>query len=481
MGLSGKVYSNWDEVESSARHNQCLQLIQEIKTGIPLKDFNFLINQIRSLESPIEILQLQYIQQLQEEWGGSFHGMLPNLIEDIELPVPVDFLSELALIQILHTTRIKNLEAIQSVMPAYPLTFLNIPLLADGCLPLPPEWALELDLNGIDRLLETLQNGPLSREKALETAEYSAFQEMIKHRNNLGYISEPLINQETLTNFILHAASRKPLDQIWMWLSPHNYFDLADICLNINRYKNLIEKISTNKKSIETCILQSFVPFIPEGFIFQDRISFAVGWGIAGWATANTGGINIEHFKDDFSKLMITLTHETFHRLQTKIYPRSPESDPLMMDFDALVSFPFESKADQKFYEILTYIFLEGTAAYVAPSHVPDNLEKSILDGSDLLNRIFSLIYEKNNFELSENLLNEGLRSNGPFYWLGANAARLLKEAYGSKFIGTCLENGSLFFFDRAFENNIFPELPSREEFHQKVRHLFEIQKSKQE
>lgn len=42
-------------------------------------------------------------------------------------------------------------------------------------------------------------------------------------------------------------------------------------------------------------------------------------WGIRGWATHETRGMNIEHAKDAFNQLRPTLVHETFHRMQTTI------------------------------------------------------------------------------------------------------------------------------------------------------------------
>ncbi len=59
-----------------------------------------------------------------------------------------------------------------------------------------------------------------------------------------------------------------------------------------------------------------------------------------------------------------TLTHEIFHRVQ--LCPiDSVQKSKKKIEFEDIVSYAFPINNDTKFYEALSYIFLEGSSSFV--------------------------------------------------------------------------------------------------------------------
>ena len=443
---------DWAALESHAVQAGGLADLAELKELLALADARFLLEQLSRLSDPAEIQRLSGYQQMQNEWGGSFYGMLPEQLVDEEIPNPVDFPSLLKAVLLLARVRARNLEALRQVNPDYPLKFKGHPFPTLTVQKCPASWGLELDLSGIRGVLELFQKDEVTLEEAAAIAALPSFGEMIQHRRNLGYLPEPLITEEGLARLLQHAASRAPLDMIWKWLSSQNLFDLADVFLHREEYETLVETLEAHADEIAGHILGTIAQYATEEMRkepFRDRVSFTIGWGIAGWATQTTAGINIEHYKDDHERLLLTLTHETFHRFQLQVCPADPTLKERARSFEDLARFPFSDGRDRKLYEVISYIFLEGTATFIAPSHPPEDHEASVKRGAELLQECFEAIYHKRDLERTEKLINEALKSNGPFYWFGAQMAEKIVERYGNVGLARSLQEGSPGFFLR--------------------------------
>lgn len=466
---------DWATLEVHAAQAGGLAELAELKKLLLPEDARFLFEQLSGLSDPTEIQELRHYQRMQEEWGGSFYGMLPEQLVEEDIPVPDDFSSLLRTALLLAQVRARNLEALKQVNPDYPLEFKKQPFPALTVQTRPANWDLELDLSGIRRVLELFQKGEVTPEEAAAVAALPAFREMIRHRRNLGYLPEPLITQEGLARLLQRAASRAPLDMIWKWLSPQNLFDLADVFLHREEYEALVETLEAHAEEIAQHILGTIAQYATDEvqeMPFRDRVTFTVGWGIAGWATPGTAGINIEHYKDDYARLLVTLTHETFHRFQLRICPANPTVEGKARSFEDLTRFPFPDERDRKFYEVISYIFLEGTATFIAPSHPPEDLEASVNRGVELLHKAFDAVYQEGDLERADSLVNEGLRSNGPFYWLGAFMAEKIVEKQGRESLGQALMEGGPGFFLRYLSTR--PALGRRfaPEVEEKLREL---------
>ena len=442
--------ASWADLLDWAQANDCRDDAETLQEKLTLDDARDLLRQLVRLDPPERVRELSTYHRWQEELGGGFHGMLPEQLVDAELTVPDHLPGALSAASQLVEIRAANEAALGEINPSYTLSFTGEAFPALDPAPHPDGWAMTFDLSGLRALLNFLQRDNPTFARAREIAAMEPFQEMMTHRRNLGYIPEPLVDTDGLAAFIQHAASDDPLDRIWAWLSTQNFFDLADLAQHRDDYERLIDEIESHASTIEAHILGTIAPYASDSMRaseFRDRISFTVGWGIAGWATATSAGVNIEPFKDDYERLLTTLAHESVHRWQ--LWIGRPDG-ARASSFEDLTEFPFADERDRSFYTILSYIMLEGTATHIAPSHAPEDRRASIDRGTELLGECHRAIYEAGDSDQADELANEGLRSNGPFYWLGEALTRAIVEADGPATIGEMLERGAPAFVRRA-------------------------------
>jgi len=427
-------------------------------TEIAGDDAAMLLQLVCQLTPPERISELHDLETGQTERGAGFLGMLPDQIpEDLDVPSNLEASLDVAIR--LAEIRVANLEALASTMPQYELAFSGGALDLQQTAGVPPDWKLDIDVDGIRATLDFFASKDPSIEAARSIAKMPAFLQMMRHRRELGYVPEPLIDEEGLAWCLVHAASDDPIDEIWQWLHPQNLFDLSDLHANRAEYRQLIDRLAEGG-ALADYILGAIAPFVPPNVRFEDTFSFAVGWGIRGWATEETGGMNIEHAKDNFADMLPTLVHETFHRLQAVAARANPEIEGV--DFDRITSYPFESAADCRLYQALCYIMLEGSATYVASPELEESWIEDAKAGVELLQRIEDVDPAEGEEDESDELLNEGLRSNGPFYGFGALLSRALVSNGGPSSLGAALQQGAPFFTNQglALLGGAAPTLP---------------------
>ena len=395
---------------------------------------------------PERIYELRDLETEQAERGAGFLGMLPDQIPD-DLGQPDDLETSIDVAIRLSEIRCANLTALAATMPRYPLAFAGNEFDPESVGDVPARWHLDIDVEGIRAVLDFFDAPQPDADATTAIARMPAFVEMMRHRRELGYVPEPLIDEEGLAWCLVHAASSDPLDELWKWLHPQNLFDLSDLYAHRAEYRRLVDRL-VQGDGLAAQILGHIAPYAPPDAVFEDRLSFAVGWGIRGWATQTTGGMNIEHAKDDFELMLPTLVHETFHRLQATTARANPEVEEV--GFDRVTSYPFESPEDRRLYRALCYVMLEGSATYVAS---PDPLETWAEDaraGLQLLERIREIGSSEDQDDKGDELLNEGLRSNGPFYGFGALLSHALVEDGRTSSLGVALGRGAPGFVERG-------------------------------
>jgi len=414
----------------------------ELVRRVGAADAAELVGAIERIDPPERIALLGELEQQQTSRGAGFCGMLPDQMTE-PVPAPLNDGTLLAAAARLAEIRSRNLKAIEQVMPRYALRFRGAPLPTPDRR-LPAGWSLDLDLAACEATLDALDRGRLDEAESLRIARLPAFREMIRHRRELGYVPEPLIDEEGLAWCLRRAASRDPIDRIWIWLHPGNLFDVADLAVHRSEYRKLVGTLRESAQDIADLVLDPIERHAPVGATFHDRLTFAVGWGIAGWATASTAGINLEHFKDHHAELLRTLRHEAFHRFQLRICPRDPSADP--DGFEGITRGGLEKAADEALHRGLAYVMLEGSATFIAAAPEP-RWPEAVRPGIEILQRIASA----EDPEAIDPLLDEGLRSNGPFYGLGALLAQRIVEADGPRALGESLCEGAAAFIRRAF------------------------------
>ncbi len=236
------------------------------------------------------------------------------------------------------------------------------------------------------------------------------------------------------------------------WLHPHNFFDLSDVRGNLAHYAQLVKALDEYRSELEARILGQIGIYVPTDIDFVDNLAFAIGWAINGWATRNTGGINLEHFKDDFDRMLTTLTHETFHRLQLPLCPADPRNEG--DDFDRITNYALENRCDEALYRVLSYIALEGSATYIGEGKLNPAWNEATEPALVLLSKILDAL-EPDTLEEIDGLLTEGLKSNGPFYGFGALLSDAVVRAEGPQALGLALQSGTPHFAQKGLSIQI--------------------------
>ncbi len=442
---------NWVTLLSRAEQQETTARIYELQELLSLEEARFLLSQLQNFSSPADLRRLSELEKEQAQRGGGFFGIIPNYFTRADtLPLPDNFDHLIATALRLAQIREKNLHIASNPAFQFPLDFQGESLPSLTGETARKNIRLVFDFSVIEKLLALFSQPGATLAQAREIANHKIFREMLEHRRNLGYVPEPLPDSEDLAYFIYLAASRQPVEQIWKWLNPWNNFGLADLYRNRADYRRLIQYWKQNRAQLEGLVTDRLARCVPQNVQFRDTVSFAVNFGIRSWATRSSLGTNLIQFKDHYPLMLRTIAHESFHRLQLKICPvAASRKNKKKLEFEDLVVSDFPREADRKFYRALTYIMLEGTATYVGGVDSSWISTPQLAAGKALLKELVATLYQKKNFESYEELINRGLRSNGPFYALGYTMSRLIAERDGSEQIGLLLQQGSGSFFLR--------------------------------
>lgn len=447
----------YQEVKKEAERQGFTGKITEIEDLLAPEDITFLWNQVNRLEDISELEILESYLERQKELGAWVEELLPSPIEKTAgIDFNDDFRGHLEVMRKLSQQRNDNLKAVER-LGEYPLEFQGSDLkeqsLSGSSADYPEDWKVDLDVSALAGTLDLFSNPDFAEKsiKATTVASSHPNQQMLTHRRNLGYLPEPITDEEDLVELLTWGASRDPVDMIWKWLHPMNIFDFSDLFLNLEDYKRLLETIHENWDYIINSVLSTLSTHLGATQTeIEETFALTVGYGIRGWATDDGFGVNIEYLKDDFQLLLGTLAHELLHRVQPDICPTYHDELSDGASLEDLTAGPFDDPKDEKFYELLTYIFLEGSGEFIKHQFKPGP-EEELMDrsrkGIDLLEKGCRKIYEEKQLDQVDKVLSRGLSSNGPFYALGEFLTRKLIEIKPEGYFGKTLEEGSLKFF----------------------------------
>ena len=442
----------WNELFSLAQSDKEEDNIKTLRNILTIDETRLLFDNISNLKDPKNIKILEEYQSRQHELGAWVEGIFPDQFIDKEITVPNSFSNKIKCILELAEQKKKNIDAIKSI-GEYNLEFKNADInFVFDKMNYPENWNLEIDLSVLSQTIEFLKSKNVNEKKAKEIANLKGNQEMLKHRKNLGYLPEPITDSKDLAKLLMWASSNKPEDIIWKWLNPLNIFEFADIYNNLDKFSELHDTIYENREKINSHILSKLSNYIKTDYKFSESFSLTIGFAIRGWATDNRFGVNIENIKDDYDRLIATIAHELFHRLQTNICTSKDQEK----SFSGITSGNFSNEKDNKFYEVLSYIMLEGTGEYITHQFVENKenkLEKKAVKGLKLLNKTYDTIYNEEDIEKADELLAKGLKSNGPFYALGEYLSKSLIETKGENYLGEILEKGVGSFFVKGLKS----------------------------
>ncbi len=442
----------WEKLKSKSKKEETRVKIDSLKNILSIEEGRFLLGKLDLLKNPARLRKLKEIESKQFSAGGSFYGVLPTFYQDNGyIPTPDSFDKKIETALFLA----KQQKSVQTILddPAFPYNrnFLGQKIKQKPIRPYTSDLSLDIDISAIESVLNYYNEKKRSKGDLTQIINHFVFKNMLKHRRDLGYLPEPLPTKKDLADFIRNSCRIDPIYQIWNWINPCNFFCFSDLYQNKEKFHDLITYIRKNRDQIEYQVLSRIDPFIPADFKFSDRISFGVNFGIRSWATKEAIGTNIVQVKDDFDALLRTMRHEVFHHVQLSLIQLSPDiREKKPIDFSDLTYWDLNSEYDQAFYKILAYIYLEGTATYIG---APDrNNENQLSEGIALLNQIHQKIYETKDLSKIDQLLNQGLKSNGPFYALGHYMTKMIDNQLETEKVQHVFQKGPIYFFKTYLE-----------------------------
>jgi len=135
----------------------------------------------------------------------------------------------------------------------------------------PANISLTFNFSALQAALELFAREEGNLAQSRWAAENPVFQHMLEHRRNLGYLPEPLPDQEDLAWMIPTAASRDPLSQLWKWLNPFHLFNLADVYLQRQEYRRLLNELRQAGEELFSYAAGTLAQYLPEGSTFRRK------------------------------------------------------------------------------------------------------------------------------------------------------------------------------------------------------------------
>jgi hypothetical protein len=419
---------------------------------------------------------------MQSASGGGFYGLFDELApEKYPLVEPVDLESALQCALTLASYRSHCQDIMNTQMPEFPQEFSGFTPPRAYRIEVSDRYQLSIDLSFAEKVLAYYNSNSADFETALRLSRHPIIENMLAHRRDLGYIEPPLPDDSDYARFILLSADNSPETMIFKWLNPHNLFGFADFYRYRENYDSLVDVIREREKFFSDRVMGHISWFLMEPLRIHDTLGIGINWGIRSWATADGYGSNIIMFKDNYEMFLQTVTHETFHRFQLHLCPVAPSlRDKPQREFEDLVHWDFTDLKDRKFYEVLSHIALEGTASYVGGMYYDESRMESVREALMLLQKCHRAVYDYEDFEEADELLNEGLVSNGPFYVLGYYISKELVDNNGTSVLGGVLMRGPLQFYKTYIDQSEGPqttaELPLDDELKATIIRLYKAQ-----
>jgi hypothetical protein len=294
---------------------------------------------------------------------------------------------------------------------------------------------LALDFAPAESLLALVSTRNIDAAQALARISTPAFDALITHHGQ-DFYPRPLTREQLALNLV-HAASDAPLDQLYRYARPGGLYHFADVRENADRYRALMRELRANEPALSRHLSAALTPYLPRGTTLQRRVSFYFNDLSDGWGVGTIAAVPLEYYKDDWARMINTMVHETFHAAQSEVSRRSRAPVRALRDgLDTALS-----RAAQT-------LLIEGTANFIAPAiaRSPSSADSMSQVGARLLTELASMRSTGWDASRAQAILNHGVASAGPFYWLGASMARALVARSGTASIGRALQSDGLAF-----------------------------------
>lgn len=445
---------DWSTLKKQSSDSKVIAQIDNLEKDLSIREAHFLFTQLSSLKHPIDIAQLSKIERDQNKSGGGYYGYIPDFFTNPDkIPLPENFNGIIACANFLVNIRKQIDIKISRSNFKYTKTFHKQKISAFHKEKSHPGIHIDINTDAVADVLLHYRDHNMTMKIAEDIANQPTFQQMLMNRKEIGYIPEPLPETDDLALFIYTAGCTDPVSMIWKWLNPWNYFGFADLYLHANTYYEIIEEINKNKEQFAANITARVGRYLPEDFEYCDQIGFGVNWGVLNWSTDTQLGINLAQYKNDYSSIYRIASRQLFRKIQSKILQKEYgiKTDNSIQIKD-MIGGLYENIYDQFFYEVLTQILLEGTAAYIAGKEKSWIIADENKYGKELLNQIYYSLYKKVDLKTVEYCKSEGFGPNGPLVSIGYRMTKELVNRYGKMIIYESLKNHYLDFYIKYIE-----------------------------
>ncbi|MGM0587884.1 MAG: DUF5700 domain-containing putative Zn-dependent protease [Bacteroidota bacterium] len=278
---------------------------------------------------------------------------------------------------------------------------------------------------------------------------------LVNHRQQSFY---PIgASHEMLVDLLSRAASDAELSQLYALANPFGNFHYTEIRNYADEYLQVLVTLSQHRPAIESHLEITLSPYIIQGASVNRVIDFTFGDGADGWGSEQISAIDLEYFKDDYLRLLATLTHESVHAIHSQFQKESnaldithelqrAKANPLMLEFA----------------RSLIAVYREGIATHIQPPEQLTEAEQinraSI--GASQLDSLAAIYFEASQggallgpesadrLRDMRTIRNRGTRGAGPYYWLGKEIAQSIEEGGGKVALAQLLREDAMVFFD---------------------------------
>ncbi|HEY6902596.1 MAG TPA: DUF5700 domain-containing putative Zn-dependent protease [Puia sp.] len=294
---------------------------------------------------------------------------------------------------------------------------------------------LSFDFGPADTILTILSSPGLSYESIYQRIATHPFDAMIEHRNQSFYTFP--FTREKLGQCLLLAAGNHTLDSLYRLMNPNGLLHFAGVREHYKNYREIMDTLAANESFVLDLIKARLLPYMPDQAMVNRKVTFFFGQGADGWALGDIAGIDLEYYKDDYQTMLDVLQHETYHSVQDAVKVLSKSN----------------SKEFMPYQHLLNYIFLEGTATFVADPNrkTTDQYEQASKLGVILFEQATKAFRDGKTVEMNQ-LKDKGIQSAGPFYSMGKKMTEEILAGFGPERIKKILPLGGIVFFKTYFD-----------------------------
>jgi len=425
------------------------RLRSELRALVGEADEAFLLAEIPRVQPWHNIRHLARFQQMQDRVGGGFCGCLPGQIANVEeIPLPVD---EIGVLQ----TAIFLAE--QRNMTRGELTRLGIPSDFPSFKPpeLPamkefPQMTLHIDLSVPNAFLEALADGEITMGEAREIVRMPANRELLRFVWSRCDRPKPCVTDSTLTYLIWKAGSSDPLERLWRWMNPMNDFGYADLAVNANEYRRLIDDVQMHRQEIACAALARVGSFFPTNRKTEATYAFLPGCFTGDWETLEMAGANMPRIRTGWEEILRRISAGLI-RGELLRRCRGPGGDhPRVVD--DLIHAGLDDERFELFFDVIAYTVVEGAVEYMSnPSSSVQELA-GVSAGADLIDDYVGEVIRRQQLESAHIIFEHGRGPGGALIALGIHLTRIIAERDGPHAVLPLLEQGPVAFFQRAVE-----------------------------